>query len=352
MTRRTDIDWLRVIAIGLLLAYHTAIGFQSWGFMIGFLTNDRPIEVLWIPMSLLNVWRIPLLFFVSGMGLFFASERRDWRQLLAERARRILVPFVFGCLVVVPVQIWMIQGYYHQRLGYVVNPAHLWFLGNIFIYVLAGLPLLLLIKRRFALIVQRVFGGVWGLPIVVAAFAGEVLLVKPLTYELYAMTGHGFFLGFLAFVFGFCFVLAGEPFWRLLGKGRWVFLGVAIALYTWRLLQPFMRVPAVSMSIESNAWVLTVLAFGHKHLNRPGRTLRYLSEAAYPIYIVHMIFLNGASALVFPMKLVAPLKFVLVLVVELTGCFVLYEGLIRRVPFLRVLFGLKPLTRGHLLIKA
>jgi len=28
--RRYDIDWLRVIAIGLLLIYHIAIGFHPW----------------------------------------------------------------------------------------------------------------------------------------------------------------------------------------------------------------------------------------------------------------------------------------------------------------------------------
>ena len=35
--RRYDIDWLRVIAIGLLLVYHIGIGFQPWGVFIGFI---------------------------------------------------------------------------------------------------------------------------------------------------------------------------------------------------------------------------------------------------------------------------------------------------------------------------
>lgn len=60
--RRYDIDWLRVIAIGLLLIYHIAIGFQPWGVFIGFIQNDEALESIWIPMSMLNVWRIPLLF--------------------------------------------------------------------------------------------------------------------------------------------------------------------------------------------------------------------------------------------------------------------------------------------------
>src|SRR5687767_7815238 len=97
-SRRYDIDWLRVIAIGLLLLYHVAIGFQPWGIMIGFITSDKAWGSLWIPMTMLNVWRIPLLFFVSGMGVCFAFHNRNWKQLLRERAGRILLPFLFGML--------------------------------------------------------------------------------------------------------------------------------------------------------------------------------------------------------------------------------------------------------------
>ena len=49
--RRYDIDWLRVIAIGLLLIYHIAIAFQPWGVFIGFIQSDKSLEALWIPMS-------------------------------------------------------------------------------------------------------------------------------------------------------------------------------------------------------------------------------------------------------------------------------------------------------------
>ena len=63
--RRHDIDWLRVITIGLLLIYHVAIVFQPWGVLIGFIQSNKELSWLWVVMSMLNVWRIPLLFFVS-----------------------------------------------------------------------------------------------------------------------------------------------------------------------------------------------------------------------------------------------------------------------------------------------
>ncbi|MGW8314450.1 MAG: acyltransferase family protein, partial [Bacteroidales bacterium] len=85
MERRYDIDWLRVIAIGLLLLYHVGIVFQPWGVFLGFIQSSEPLEWLWPPMAMLNVWRIPLLFFVSGMGVCFAIRKRNWKALIMER---------------------------------------------------------------------------------------------------------------------------------------------------------------------------------------------------------------------------------------------------------------------------
>jgi peptidoglycan/LPS O-acetylase OafA/YrhL len=116
--RRYDIDWVRVIAIGLLLIYHIGIGFQPWGVFIGFIQSDKPLNSLWIPMSMLNIWRIPLLFFVSGMGVCFAIRKRNWKQLVLERTKRILLPFVFGIFFIVPIHIFIWQIYYSQDLVY------------------------------------------------------------------------------------------------------------------------------------------------------------------------------------------------------------------------------------------
>lgn len=344
-TRRYDIDWLRVIAIGLLLLYHVAIGFQSWGIMIGFITNNKPWASLWVPMAMLNVWRIPLLFFVSGMGVYFAIQNRNWKQLLKERAGRIFIPFVFGIFVIVPVHVFLWQYNYHYPLQYHPDPAHLWFLGNIFIYVILLLPVFFYLKKneegRIVKGIKKCLGNPFGLLIVIAIFVAEVLLVEPHLYELYAMTWHGFFLGLLAFFFGFCFVLSGTAFWNMLLKNRWWFLTAAVLLYSLRLLQFQMQVPGFLLAIESCCWILSVFAFGYRHLNHPGKTLNYLSRAAYPVYIIHMIFLFGASVLVFPLDINVYLKFIIVLAFTVTGSIAFYEYIVRRVPLIRPLFGLK-----------
>ncbi len=39
---------------------------------MGFVRSEASLDGLWIPMALVNIWRIPLLFAISGMGVAFA----------------------------------------------------------------------------------------------------------------------------------------------------------------------------------------------------------------------------------------------------------------------------------------
>jgi glucans biosynthesis protein C len=349
-TRRYDIDWIRVIAIGLLLLYHTAIGFQAWGIMIGFIVNERTWESLWIPMAMLNVWRIPLLFFVSGMGVYFAIESRRWKQLMLERAGRILLPFLFGIVLIVPIHVYLWQHHYGFDMAYSPGPAHLWFLGNIAAYVLLLSPVFFYLKRNehgtAGRAIKKLMSNFAGLLLIMAAFVAEVLIADPRPYEMYVMTWHGFFLGLLAFFSGFCLVLSGHAFWVMIARWRLLLLAVSILLFIFRLTAWRLQAPGCLLAIESNCWVFAVFAFGYKYLNRPGRTLAYLSQAAYPVYIVHMIFLYLGSSLIFRTDIDVRLQFILLLVFTFTGCFALYELVIRRVNFIRPLFGLKRMQEG------
>lgn len=343
--RRYDIDALRIIAIGLLLMYHTAIGFQPWGYMVWFITNRESLSSLWPAMAMLNVWRIPILFFVSGMGVFFALQNRSWKQLLAERSRRILIPFVFGFFIIVPLHIFLLQYHYSQKINYYPGTGHLWFLANIFIYVLLLLPALYYIKQngnaKVVNTLKRLFSTPLGLIVVVAIFMVEQVLVKPAIYEMYAMTWHGFFLGLIAFFFGFCFMLAGDAFWELLLRWKWALLVFAIVLYGNRLLSAQMQVHQLLLVLESNFWIFSIFAFSHQYLNKDSATLRYLSTAAYPIYIMHMVVIYLASLLVFPLEINTWLKFLIVLLSTFIGSFILYELIVKRVKIFILLFGMK-----------
>jgi peptidoglycan/LPS O-acetylase OafA/YrhL len=297
---------------------------------------------------MLNVWRIPLLFFVSGMGVFFAIKKRDWKQLLQERAKRILLPFVFGMLIIVPIHILILQKYYGWELSYKPGPSHLWFLGNIFIYTCLLLPVFIYLNKskenKLLVKLRSLLAHPLGLLFVMMLFIAEAMLVNPNPYELYAMTTHGFVLGFLAFLCGYLFMYSGESFWIMIGKWRWLFIVSALLLYIYRTYQGYQgqfQVPLYRLSIESSLWIYSVFAFAYKHLNKNSKVLNYLSQSAYPIYIIHMIFIYLASYLIFPLNINVQLKYLIVVVFLFVGSFAFYEFFIRRLTLIRPLFGLK-----------
>ncbi|MGK0316368.1 MAG: glucan biosynthesis protein C [Saprospiraceae bacterium] len=343
--RRHDIDWLRVVAIGLLLIYHIAIIFQPWAMFIGFMRSEESVETLWIPMTMLNVWRIPLLFYVSGMGLYFAMRKRNWQQLLLERTKRILLPFTYGILAIVPLHMFIFQKYYNLPLSYYPHQGHLWFLGNIFIYVLLLLPLYYYLKKHKNGKLKRVLSALMshpGGPLLIALFfVIEVLLVKPQQFALYAQTWHGFFNGFLAFFFGFLLVYSGKTFWQAVLKWRWVYVGLAIILYGVRFELFGTASPGYLMAIESNCWIFGVFGFGYRYLNKPSELLSYLSQAAYPVYIIHMFVLYAGAMFILPLEIPILLKFIFIVGFTGLACYFIYEFIIRRVGLLRPFFGLK-----------
>jgi len=351
LERRHDIDWIRVIAIGLLLIYHTTIGFQPWGVFIGFIQNNTPLESLWVPMSMLNIWRIPLLFYVSGMGVAFAISRRDFKGLIKERTMRILVPFFFGTLVIVPLHVFLWQDYYSQPISYVFHPYHLWFLGNIYIYVLVLSPIFFFLKSEKGVKVKawlnKLFATPAGLMLMTIPFIIEAEIIQPESFETYSLTLHGFFIGFLAFLVGFVFVASGQNIWNTLRKWFWLLLILAFGLYLIRVIYFEYRTDEYLMALESNLWIFGVFGLGYKYLNRPSKQLKYWSRAAYPVYILHMLFLYLGSYLIFGLGLNPWLEFILVVSFTFIGCWVSYEYVVRRVAFLRPLFGLKVNKRNH-----
>jgi glucan biosynthesis protein C len=342
--RRHDIDWLRVIAIGLLLIYHIAIVFQPWALFIAFIKSNDSLEALWTPMTMLNVWRIPLLFYVSGMGLFFAMRKRNWKQLIMERTKRILLPLAFGVLAIAPLHMFIFQKFYNLPLGYYPHQGHLWFLGNIFVYVILLSPLFYFLKKNENGKIKKTLSKIMSnpsIPLLISLFfIIEVMLVKPQQFALYAQTWHGFFNGFLAFLLGFILVYSGKSFLETVLKWRGLYIGIAIIMYSIRLVVFGTEAPGYLMAIESNFWIFGIFGFAYKYLNKPSTILNYLSQAAYPIYIIHMFVLYAGAMFIVPLEIPVMLKFLSILAFTGLVCYLIYEFLIRRSGFLKPLFGL------------
>ena len=70
--RRTDLDWLRIGAFGVLIVFHVGMFYVPWEWEV---KSPRLVPWLQIPMEWSAPWRLLLLFIVSGAATRFMSTR-------------------------------------------------------------------------------------------------------------------------------------------------------------------------------------------------------------------------------------------------------------------------------------
>ncbi|WP_251358955.1 acyltransferase family protein [Kangiella sp. TOML190] len=330
--RRYDLDWLRVIAFILLIFYHVGMMYVSWGWHIKSTYISSNLEYL---MLMLNQWRIPLLFFVSGCAIFFASTRYHDRQLLKLRVQRLLLPIIFGILVIVPPQLYfemlydgalsakttnylefywqyldknseLFRGYETPLWGH-MTWNHMWFVVyllffSIFFYGMKKLPLSSFSERAYSIIFPADRLKLLLIPCLPFLLLGLVLREPfPSTYAFYNDWYNNLFF-FTFFIYGY-WLAKNNSIWQLTDQHRRYFLSVALSCYTLLMLMNTLpddvtwipewvesiidRIILYIRYINTWAWILMLCGFAHHYLNKNSRYLRYLNEAVFPYYILH-----------------------------------------------------------------
>jgi peptidoglycan/LPS O-acetylase OafA/YrhL len=89
-------------------------------------------------------------------------------------------------------------------------------------------------------------------------------------------------------------------------------------------------------------WVVAILGFGHRHLSKRNRLLRYLGEASYPFYILHLPVNTIVGYFVIQWPVSIAVKFLVINVVTFLATYAVYEVLVKRIGVMRFLFGMKP----------
>ena len=77
--RKYYLDWLRVIAFYILIFYHVGMIFVPWDFHI---KNNITLEWFETWMAFFSQWRLPLLFLISGMVIYYSMGKRTGKELL------------------------------------------------------------------------------------------------------------------------------------------------------------------------------------------------------------------------------------------------------------------------------
>jgi hypothetical protein len=375
MQRRHDLDWLRVIVFALLILYHVGMFFVPWGWHI---KNEVIYPWLRYPMLFLSQWRLHILFVISGMGTWYALSRRSGRQFVAERLRRLFVPLFFGILFIVPPQIYFerldkgqfsgdyFSFWWNEAFTHGVYPKgnisyhHLWFVAYLLIYSLVLAPLFVYwrknpdtwLLRMVRSIARTRFGLFW---LIIPLYLWESLL-EPFFPVTNAFWGDWFWVTNMAthFLYGFLLISSGDAFWETVKTHRRTYALLGVVAFCANLLfwfaiddSPFVHFTEAFFKVFNTwTWILAIFGYAATYLNRPSPFLRYANEAVYPFYILHqtIIIALGFICMHYHWGFLPKYLFMAFGTFIIAG--ILYEFLIRRIAFLRPLFGLAPRKRG------
>ena len=333
-------------------------------------------------MRWLHRWRMPLLFFISGAGTFFALRKRTFGAYAGERVRRLFVPLVFGMFVIVPPQIyidWLFRGrftgsypafypnvfgfepYHDGGTGGAFSWHHLWFICYLFFYSLLSIPLFRWLQRdagqRFTDQVGRLIARPGGAVSLLSILILSQVVLKPyFPEETHGLTDDWayFVKNLILFWFGYVLV-SRRPFWQALTDQRRIFfvgtLICTLILYGLRAIwgqhliddTPWLDV-VYSINSDCLTWfsVLMTIGYGYRYLNVDKPILKHLNEAVYPFYILHqtVIVLIGYYVLT-RTSLGVYAGFLVVSLSSLVICVVIYVAGIRPFSVTRLLFGMK-----------
>lgn len=368
--RRYDLDWLRVIAFGLLIFYHIGMYYVPWGWHVKSPYAGPFAEPA---MMLLNPWRLSLLFLISGVAIRFAADKATPFAFAGKRFIRLFVPLLFGMLVIVVPQpyfellrhgeiepgFWAFYESYLAGADYSVTVPtwnHLWYVAYLIVYTLLAIALLPLLRPLAAWLdsdrFERLLGG------------GRIMFVLVLPFILYRFTTAMWFDTthdlvndwnqhanyFTIFLYGMLMAKSGA-FWRALASQWRLCLLTAFTLGL--LLSPvwanweawtdgnpiFTAVARAGRVLYAWTAILSLLGFAQAYLNRPSALLTYLTKAVFPYYILHQTLIVVLGVWLSGFALGAAAEFVALVVLTAFACFALYEYVIRPLGWMKPLFG-------------
>ncbi len=359
--RRYDLDWLRVLGVLLLVPFHVALIFVFEPFTIMYIRDSVNSRVLAEVTGFIHMWHMPMLFMIAGAATYFALGHRSGREYIRERFWRLFLPLVVGLLTYVPLTIhiqhsdsfsWT-AGYtrfFHIDLNRLdgmtgnFTPAHLWFILFLFVFSVAGLPLLQWLRTEKGRSVIERWGTAAqsplsliapGIPLTLAAATGILGDMNPLYY-------------FQLFFFGFVFA-SDTRFQTAVDKLTWGVLAFGIVAAGINIIFPIRTFAqwtapwlVLGLIYQLGRWALTLamLGLGHRFLNFANPILRYASEAAMPFYLLHMPFSVIIGYFVVQLNAAVEVKYPLIVIIVTLLTLFTYE-LIRRWNGIRWLFGMK-----------
>jgi glucans biosynthesis protein C len=387
------IDWLRIVAVLAVFLFHVAHIFDQAA-SANDLTHDPSPSVRNSESSVVLSgyvffvyhWMMQTLFLLAGMTAWYSLRSRRAGQYLRERRERLLVPFLFGSLTLIPWNGYLsalnhatfngsfrsyypihfertwealkVPQFHHSLIALYQTSWHLWFLGFLLIFSLLALPLFLRARAqgqnptltRMAGLCEKPWGlAVLGLPILLIRLSLNAAYPSYLDWS-------DTLVFFAFYVYGWLF-MTDVRFTRAITNQAtgWLIAGCMcfaglLGTYALGFLTRWLSHPEYSWnyslyqllaSIDTWAWVMAIVGFGLRSLNLHNVTLDYANEAALPFYILHQPVILTIAFIVVRLNIGIEWKALVIAVTAFIITILIYEFAARRTKVLRILLGMK-----------
>lgn len=375
--RLNYLDWLRVLAVlGVFYAHSISI----FNTLFLRLSDSRQQALVVFGTE----WGMALFFLLAGASVRFSLASRTSRQFIGERFARLIIPFVVGVVLLSPLQAYLLDAslshndgsllqyypYFFLHIQFSWDPQllaaygfHLWFLAFLFLFsVIAVAPFTYLKSAtgkwfigRLAVVFER-RGGIYLFLIPLALIQLALRAAFP-DYQGWT----DFLSWFVYFVYGYV-LLTDIRLTKAILKQGMLALTVGIASFATLLVMMYgpgyfnfwdgtpgytvkFELYQLLLTIIAWSWMLFVLYFGMRLLDRSNKVIQYANEAVLPFYVLHYFVIVVITYFAVPWNIALVAKFVIVSSLALAVTLGIYELLIRRVALARRIFGMKTRSR-------
>ncbi|AZQ84774.1 acyltransferase [Colwellia sp. Arc7-635] len=362
--RLSELDWLRVILIFAVFLHHVCMPFNGDGWHI---MNSESSKLLDDIMVYFEQFRLPILFFISGVGSVILLSKVSAKKFTLDKVTRLLIPLLIGSLLIVPPQTYIenidkFQSYWQEfpKLALNFETNHLWFIEYLFVFALLAIPLNFIFHSRLGSSVvssveklAKFKGGLFLLVVVLISVKIYFSLMFPSDDNKIENLSSSMYY-FVFFISGMIFI-RNNNIWQAIREQRLCNL-IILSLST-IIFYAYYYSPDLSeyLSLDARwsiwwlvcclvAWsaLLTILGYAQYYLAKTPKWLHLSNELIYPFYIFHQTVIVVIGFYVITWQTSIPIKimslFGLSFIVTSLICFYIIK------PFnvLRFMFGLKP----------
>jgi len=367
------IDWLKVLVVLGVFAYHAAQPFVVTTWIV---TNPERNVVLSAIAGLGYLFGMPLMFLLAGAAAWLSLGQRGIGRFVWVRVQRLAIPLLVGIAMLSPFQAWIgaltrgstesLPAYgigFFTAMRFYPSPVwfgdygyHLWFIAFLFLYSLLSTPVLEWVRgtvgqgwtHRLGTLLERPLGLWW--PVLPLVASQLLLRTRFPAYRDWA----DFALWLLFFLVGVAMV-ADRRILVAIGQRGLRFLLPAILLAgavipiaasgaIWDFengsRQDLAALGYISLrTTVAWCWVLVGLAVGQRWFDRGERIVRPAAQIVLPFYVLHHPAIVVVAAVVVSWPIGVWPKYLAILVASFALTWLLCEG-VQRVPALRGIFGL------------